>query len=129
MHQTPLVVYNICMFSIAECKYKKVYIDLWYLASLLELNGLSVTVPKTEDGRMSLPCALAYICGLVMYPEVDDFHYLVDKVPALYRPQFILCWEAIELEVDHDIVVWSEAAGTDAVVKRLRNLSKTIQLS
>lgn len=117
------------MPSLQDFKDHKIFIDLTYLADMVQYWGLSTTVPLTPEGKVSLPFALASICGFNRYPDVDDFFYLVDSVPAAYRAQFIRCWEAIELEVDEDIVQWSERAGTAETVKRLRSLSKEIQLS
>lgn len=117
------------MSSLGELKQSKVFIDLSYLADLIETRGISTTTPLNDDGEVSLSFALASLCGYKGYPEMDDFYYFVDAVPALYRPQFIRCWEAIELEVEQDIVSWSERAGTAETVRRLRTLSKEIELS
>lgn len=114
---------------IQEFKDKKIHIDLAYLADLVRYHGISATVPRTPEGSVSLSYALALICGMRTYPEVDDFEYLVDQVPSVYRAQFILCWEAIELEVGEDIVTWSERVGTVETAARLRSLSKLIELS
>ena len=117
------------MASLRELKQNKVYIDLAYLADFVETRGVSTTIPLTDDGEVSLSFALASLCGYKGYPQIDDFFYFVDAVPALYRPQFIRCWEAIELEVEQDIVSWSEKVGTTETVRRLRSLSKEIELS
>ena len=108
---------------------KKIYIDLAYLSDLVRYNGISTTIPRTPAGSISLSYALALIFGMRVYPEVDDFEYLLSRVPPIYRSQFILCWEAIELEVGEDIVTWSERVGTVEAADRLRNLSKIIELS
>lgn len=129
MHQTPLTIYNSVMGFLRDLKDNKVYVDLSYLADLIDFNGLSMTVPRTPSGEVSLPYGLSLICGMKKYPEVDDFHYLLDSIPASYRAQFIRCWDAIELEVDNDIVVWSEQVGKDATVATLRRLAKEIELS
>jgi hypothetical protein len=115
--------------SLQDFKDHKIFIDLMYLADMVQFNGLSTTIPLTPEGHVSLPFALASICGFSQYPDVDDFFYLVDSVPAVYRAQFVRCWEAIELEVNEDIVEWSERVGTAETVRRLRSLSKEIQLS
>ncbi len=112
-----------------EFKDYKIFIDLSYLADMIQFPGLSSTVPPAPAGDGSLPFALASICGFTKYPEVDDFFYLLEAVPAPYRAQFIRCWEAIELDVDEDIVEWSERVGTEKTVKRLRSLAKEIELS
>jgi len=117
------------MPTLHDFKKSKVFVDLSYLADLVETHGISTTIPLTEDGEVSLSFALASLCGYSGYPDVDDFFHLVDAVPALYRPQFIRCWEAIELEVEDDIVAWSERVGTAETVRRLRSLSKEIELS
>jgi len=117
------------MFTLQDFRDSKIYIDLDYLADLIQYNGLSVTVPRTDDGQISLPYALGLIFGLQEYPHSDDFYYLVDSIPSNYRPQFIKCWEAIEMEVQEDIVEWSERVGTLETVERIKSLAKEIKLS
>lgn len=39
---------------------------------------------------------------------------------------FVLCWEAIELEVEEDIVEWSERVGSAAVYKTIMSLANEI---
>lgn len=129
MHQTPLTIYNSSMGILRDLKDNKVYVDLCYLADLIDFNGLSMTVPRTPSGEVSISYGLSLICGMKKYPEVDDFYYLLESIPAAYRSQFIRCWDAIELEVDEDIVSWSERAGKDVTVATLRRLAKEIELS
>lgn len=117
------------MPSLKEFKDRKIFIDLSYLADMIQYQGLSKTIPLTDKGEVSLPFALASIFGFKKYPEDDDFFYFLDSIPAGYRAQFIMCWDAIELEVEEDIVVWSERVGTAETVKRIKSLAKEIQLS
>jgi len=117
------------MFTLQDLRDSKIYIDLDYLADLINYNGLSLTVPRTDTGEISLPYALGLIFGLQEYPHSDDFYYLVDAIPANYRPQFIKCWEALEMEVEEDLVEWSERVGTAETVDRIRSLAKQIKLS
>lgn len=117
------------MGTLSEFRDCKIHIELAYLADFIEEVGLSLSVPLTPDGRVSLPYALATLCGLSTYPDVEDFTYLLSEIPALYRGQFVRCWEAIELEVGDDIVVWSEKVGQNEVVRSLRQLSKEIEMS
>ena len=129
MHQTPLTIYNSVMGILRDLKDNKVYVDLLYLADLIDFNGLSTTVPRTASGEVSISYGLSLICGMQKYPEVDDFYYLLESIPTAYRSQFIRCWDAIELEVADDIVLWSERAGKDVTVATLRRLAKEIELS
>lgn len=117
------------MGTLKEFRESKIYVDLTYLADLIDSYGLSVTVPRTDDGEVSLSYALALICGMTVYPYSDDFYYLLEEVPAAYRRQFVFCWDAIELEVEDDIVAWSERVGKDDTVARIRRLAKEIELS
>ena len=38
-----------------------------------------------------------------------------------------MCWDAIEMQVDKDIVLWSEEVGKDQTIKELRSLAKEIE--
>lgn len=117
------------MVTLKDLKSNKVYVDLAYLADLLETTRLSKTIPIDSENRLSLPFALALICGAQKGVKSDDFEQLLRNVPALNRSHFILCWEVIELEVEEDIVVWSESVGTEETVRVLRNISKVIEHS
>ena len=127
MNRTPLCRYNNNMVRLSVLQSKKVNIYLKYLSDLLEVTGLSTTAPRDSDNRLSLPLAIAILCGAPQTCTSDDFDFLLEQVPSLYCPMFILCWESIETEVEDDIVAWSEHAGTDTTVRRIRTLSKIIE--
>jgi len=105
----------------------KLHVDLQYLADLIENVGLSDTVPITEDGAVSLSYGLALICGVRGWPFVDDFPYLLEKVPAAYRPRFCACWDALEFEFGDDIVLWADKFGAVATVAAIRRLAREIE--
>tara|TARA_A100001201_G_C3947289_1_gene158496 strand:- start:174 stop:527 length:354 start_codon:yes stop_codon:yes gene_type:complete len=115
------------MIRLRDLQSRKVNIYLGYLADLLETTRLSKAAPRDEEDRLSLPFALAVLCGANQKCISDDFDYLIDQVPSQYVPMFITCWEVIEAEVDHDIVLWSEDVGTTRTVSKIRNLSKVIE--
>jgi len=127
LNRTPLCRYNRGMTTLKEFHQSKVNIYLNYVADLVELVGISHTSPRDADDKVSLPYALAVICGADQKCESDDFDYLLSKVPNPSLSMFIYCWEAIEAEVESDIVYWSEKAGTHQTVQRIRNLSKVIE--
>lgn len=117
------------MHTLTDLKGNKVFLDLDHLADLVELSGISKTAPLSLKGEISLPYGLALICGMSKYPACDDFNFLVEEIPQSYVPRFIMCWDAIELEVEEDIVEWSERVGTKSVVKKIRALSAEIKHS
>lgn len=117
------------MTRLSELQKNKVNLYLWQVASLIEFSGLSKTSPKDQKGRLSLPFAIAMLCGADQNGYSDDFEHLLGEVPSMYTPMFIYCWESIELEVEQDIVYWSEAVGAKETVRRIRNLAKVIEHS
>ena len=117
------------MVSLKELKDESTFSDLFNVARLLEESGLSCTVPFTSDGAVSLPYAIAAVCGVRRVPYSDDFTVLVDMVPGFNKARFIRCWECLEIEFDSDLVIWSESAGLDGTVRSIRSLAKTIELS
>lgn len=117
------------MVTLSTLKSKKLDVDLRYLASLIESCGLSKTVPVDSHGSVSLPYAIALICGIQREPYCDDFDILVDSIPSTFRSRFILCWETIEMDVGEDLVTWSERVGEVETVRTIRNLAKTIEFS
>lgn len=125
----PAFCYHKYMVSLRDMKRQKLDVDLRYLASLLESCGMSYTVPVDSDGAVSLPYAISLICGIQREPYCDDFRTLVESVPSTFRARFIMCWEAIEMDVGGDMVVWSESVGEQETVRALRSLAKTIELS
>ena len=127
LNRTPLCRYNNLMVRLSVLQSKKVNVYLKYLSDLLEVARLSKTAPRDSDNRLSLPLALAILCGAPQSCQSDDFDYLLEKVPSLYSPMFVLCWEVMEAEVQDDIVAWSEKVGTDATVRRIRTLAKVIE--
>lgn len=102
-------------------------VDLMVLADYIEAAGISSTVPAAPDGSVSLSLALARVCGSSALTFVDDFDFWLDSVPASNRAHFVLCWDALELECEGDIVEWSESHGTDATVSMIRRLAKEIE--
>ena len=38
-----------------------------------------------------------------------------------------MCWDAIEMQVHEDIVLWSEEVGKDQTVKEIRSLAREIE--
>ncbi len=127
LNRTPLCRYNNLMVRLSVLQSKKVNVYLKYLSDLVEVTRLSKTAPRDSDNRLSLPLALGVLCGAPQSCKSDDFDYLLEKVPSLYAPVFVLCWEAIETEVENDIVAWSEKVGTNATVSRIRTLAKVIE--
>ena len=115
------------MLSIKQFNNAKIHVDLDNLANLIQDVGLSKSVPRTEDGEISLPYGIALICGMPHKLESDDFDVLVDLVPRKYVSRFIMCWDAIEMQVDNDIVLWSEQVGKDQTVKEIRSLAREIE--
>lgn len=105
----------------------KIDVDLMVLADYIEAAGISCTVPAADDGSVSLSLALARVCGSNALTFVDDFGFWLDSVPAANRSHFVLCWDALELECEGDIVEWSELHGTEATVAMIRRLAKEIQ--
>lgn len=129
MHRTPLCIYTNVMSMLKKYQEQKIFVDLSYLADMIDYCGLSYTVAVDEFGSVSLPYALGAIFGLSGVPECDDFYLIVESIPASYRKRFIYCWEALEAEVGDDLVVWSEAAGLSETVATIRALSKTIEFA
>jgi len=117
------------MHTLADLKGTNIFLDLNYLADLIELSGISTTAPLSQRGAISLPYGLAIICGMKKYPACDDFDFLIDQIPQSFVSRFIMCWDVIEMEVEEDIVEWSERVGTKAVVGKIRSLSSEIQHS
>lgn len=115
------------MTSLQELHEHKLHVDLMYLADMVEVAGVSQTVPVDADGAVSLSYAIAMLCGATAYPHVDDFAHLLEIVPAVNRRRFIYCWDALEFEFGSDIVSWSEHLGTAATVKGIRRLAKEIE--
>ena len=115
------------MLSIKELNNAKIYVDLDHLANLIQDVGLSCSAPRNGDGEISLPYGIALICGMPMKTASDDFDVLIDSIPRQYVPRFIMCWDAIEMQVDKDIVLWSEEVGKDQTIKELRSLAKEIE--
>jgi len=117
------------MHTLSDLKGTKIFLDLNYLADLIEVSGISTTAPLSQKGDISLPYGLAVICGMKNYPACDDFDFLVDQIPQSFVSRFIMCWDALEMEVGEDIVEWSERVGTKSVVSKIRSLSSEIQHS
>jgi len=117
------------MSTLKRFKDNHIYIELSHAARLLKMNGLSTSIPLGPDGSMSLPFAIARACGFRKQPDADCYSVYVNKFSSACRLKFILCWEALELEVEDDIVVWSESVGLDETVRRMRSLAKFIELS
>ena len=115
------------MLSIKQLNNAKIYIDLDHLANLIQDVGLSKSAPRNEDGEISLPYGIALVCGMPHKLASDDFDVLIDWVPRKYVPRFIMCWDAIEMQVDNDIVLWSEEVGKDQTIKAIRSLAKEIE--
>jgi len=115
------------MLSIKELNNAKVYVDLDHLANLIQDVGLSKVAPKSEDGEISLPHAIALICGMPDKAASDDFDILIDRIPRQYVSRFIMCWDSIEMQVEQDIVLWSESVGEIETVKQIRSLAREIE--
>ena len=115
------------MLSIKELNNAKIYVDLDHLANLIQDVGLSNSAPKNDHGEISLPFGIALICGMPHKTASDDFDVLVDLIPRQYVSRFIMCWDVIEMQVEEDIVLWSEEVGKDKTVKELRSLAREIQ--
>jgi|TARA_B100001250_G_scaffold306573_1_gene268470 hypothetical protein len=115
------------MLSIKELNNAKIYVDLDHLANLIHDVGLSDSAPRNEDGEISLPYAIALICGMPIKTASDDFDVLIDMVPRKFVSRFIMCWDAIEMQVHEDIVLWSEEVGKDQTVKEIRSLAREIE--
>jgi len=115
------------MISIKELNNAKIYVDLDHLANLIQDLGLSDSAPRNDDGEISLPYGIALICGMPQKSASDDFDVLIDMIPRKYVSRFIMCWDAIEMQVDSDIVLWSEEVGKDQTVKQIRSLAKEIE--
>jgi hypothetical protein len=117
------------MTRLNELHKNKVNLYLLHVAELIDVTGLSRIAPKDQKNRLSLPFAIAILCGADQNGDCDDFEHLLDRIPRMYTHMFILCWEAIELEVEMDIVSWSETVGKIETVRRIRNLAKSIEHS
>lgn len=117
------------MVTLGTLKQRKVYVELSYVADVIEAVGLSYTVPTDSDGKVSLPYAIALVCGIGREPYSDDFYTLLEAIPNKFKPSFIMCWEALEMEVGLDLVVWSESVGSLDTIDTIRRLAKTIELS
>jgi hypothetical protein len=117
------------MHTLANLKDTRIFLELNHVADLVEVSGISTTAPLSPRGSISLPYGLAIICGMKHYPACDDFSFLIDQIPQSYVSRFIMCWDAIEMEVEEDIVEWSERVGTKAVVTKIRSLASEIQHS
>lgn len=117
------------MPSLSELHHRKVFVDLRHLADFVKVAGISSVFPKEPDGKVSLAFALAMLCGAKQSGASDDFQDLLEAVPGPYVPRFILCWDAIELEVQQDIVEWSRTVSETEVIDRLRSMSAEIEHS
>lgn len=93
------------------------------------MSGMSTSIPVAPDGSVTVSFALAKACGLRKQPDADCYSVYVSKLSSACRVRFMLCWEALELEVEDDIVVWAESVGLDETVRRMRSLAKFIELS
>jgi len=105
-----------------------IHSDLRHLADFISIAGLSSSFPKEND-KVSLPFALAIIFGAKPHDASDDYDDLIECVSGVHRKRFVMCWDAIELEVEKDIVEWSQSVSTEAVVHRLHQLAAAIEHS
>ena len=117
------------MKTLHQLKAEKVYVDLKHLAEFIDAAGFSPTFPKDDKGRVSLPFAIALICGAQPHHASDDFEYLLRVLPAFGRTRFANCWDAIEAEVDRDIVEWSNSVSTADMCERIISIAMSIELS
>tara|TARA_R110002020_G_scaffold10523_2_gene40208 strand:+ start:225 stop:587 length:363 start_codon:yes stop_codon:yes gene_type:complete len=115
------------MLSIKQLNNAKIYVDIDHLANLIQDVGLSKSAPRNEDGEISLPYGIALVCGMPYKLASDDFDILIDSIPRKYVSRFIMCWDAIEMQVEEDIVLWSEEVGKDLTIKELRSLAREIE--
>lgn len=116
------------MVSLQEMRELKIHADLKNLAEFIKSAGLSNSFPK-ENGRVSLAFAIALVHGVPPSEASDDFDYLLERVGIARRSRFALCWEAIELHVQDDIIDWSSEMSTNEVVSTIIKLSKDIEHS
>ena len=115
------------MLSIKELNTAKIYVDLDHLANLIQDLGLSYSAPRNDNGEISLPYGIALICGMPQKAGSHDFDVLVDQIPRKYVSRFIMCWDVIEMQVEKDIVLWSEEVGKDQTIKEIRSLAREIE--
>jgi hypothetical protein len=109
-------------------KENHVHYELMMVAKCVKRQGLAETVPIDDDDQLSLPAILAIQPGMLQGRAKlsNNFDELIAHVPGWRRQVFTLCWEAIELEVEEDIVAWSERVGKEAVFKRIMSLANEI---
>jgi len=114
--------------SLKDFKNNRIHYELMLVADCVKLYGLSETVPVDVDGRFSLPAVVAMEAGMVRdrFKLSNNFDELLQSVPGWRVRSFIMCWDAIELEVEEDIVEWSERVGRDEVVRRIGSLANVI---
>ena len=114
--------------SLKDFKNNRIHYEFVRAADCVKLYGLSETVPVDVDGRFSLPAVVAMEAGMVRdrFKLSNNFDELLQSVPGWRVRSFIMCWDAIELEVEEDIVEWSERVGGDEVVRRIGSLANVI---
>jgi len=117
------------MPSLSELHHKQIFVELRHLADFVKMAGISTVFPKEPNGKVSLAFALAMLCGAKQSDASDDFQDLLEVVPGPYRSRFILCWDAIELEVQQDIVNWSRSVSETEVINCLRTMAAEIEHS
>lgn len=117
------------MKSLENLKQDNVQSDLVNLALFIEAAGISTEFPKDADGRVSLPFAIALLCGAQQHHASDDFDELLSYVPGVYRYRFINCWDVIEAEAGMDILDWSKTLNAEEIVDRLKAIADSIFIS
>ena len=117
------------MKHLNDLKNENTHKDLQNLALFIEAAGISSDFPKGSDGRVSLPFAIALLCGAQQHHASDDYSDLLSGVPGVYRYRFTNCWDVIEAEVDMDILDWSNSVSQSTIVSTLKSIASSIELS
>ena len=117
------------MWTLNQFKEANINNDLLVTASILTKRGLSVFAPVHKDGAVTLSQALALAFGASKRYPSDGFSENLNRIPPFNRRRFIMCWDAIELEVENDIDSWAADVGQEEVIRRITALAKIIELS
>ena len=80
------------MKKLDQLKSDKTYVDLKHIAEFIKAAGISKEFPKDSNGRVSLPFAIALICGAQPHHASDDFDYLLKVLSSYGRIRFTNCW-------------------------------------